>query len=178
MRGGRNKFGPMYTRDRARKMQQIRQRQLMGPQRVSLSTVGSEAVTISYPSPATSLPITGGGSSITIKQEIQYPVLSSTSASSPDSSPSPLLGGPAGGALLEPWGAGRTDVPAIIRELVASLDDREWQQQLFALLQTQTYNQVEVDLFELLCKVLDTNLFTQVDWARNSAFFKDLRVSA
>ncbi|KAF0301441.1 Nuclear hormone receptor FTZ-F1 [Amphibalanus amphitrite] len=180
MRGGRNKFGPMYKRDRARKMQQIRQRQLMGPQRVGLPPVGSEAVTISYPSPATSLPITysaGNGSNITIKQEIQYPVLSSTSASSPDSSPSPLLGAPAGsGALLEPWGAGRTDVPTIIRELVASLDDREWQQQLFRLLQTQTYNQCEVDLFELLCKVLDTNLFTQVDWARNSVFFKDLRV--
>lgn len=41
----------------------------------------------------------------------------------------------------------------------------------------QTYNQCEVDLFELLCKVLDQNLFTQVDWARNSYYFKDLKVS-
>ena len=40
----------------------------------------------------------------------------------------------------------------------------------------QTYNQCEVDLFELLCKVLDQNLFTQVDWARNSYYFKDLKV--
>ena len=175
MRGGRNKFGPMYKRDRARKMQQIRQLQLMSPQRVSLPTVGTEAVTISYATPTTSLPVSyGGGGSIAIKQEIQYPVLSSTSASSPDSSCSPLLGG-AGG---EAWATGRVgDVPAIVRELVASLDDRGWQQQLFGLLQTQTYNQCEVDLFELLCKVLDTNLFTQVDWARNSIFFKDLRVS-
>ena len=41
----------------------------------------------------------------------------------------------------------------------------------------QTYNQCEVDLFELLCKVLDQNLFTQVDWARNSYYFKDLKVN-
>jgi hypothetical protein len=36
--------------------------------------------------------------------------------------------------------------------------------------------QVEVDLFELLCKVLDQNLFAQVDWARNSYYFKELKV--
>jgi len=35
---------------------------------------------------------------------------------------------------------------------------------------------VEVDLFELLCKVLDHNLFAQVDWARNSFYFKELKV--
>jgi hypothetical protein len=33
-----------------------------------------------------------------------------------------------------------------------------------------------VDLFELLCKVLDQNLFAQVDWARNSYYFKELKV--
>merc|ERR1719461_2655284 len=31
MRGGRNKFGPMYKRDRARKLQVLRQRQLSNP---------------------------------------------------------------------------------------------------------------------------------------------------
>ena len=35
---------------------------------------------------------------------------------------------------------------------------------------------MEVDLFELLCKVLDHNLFAQVDWARNSYYFKELKV--
>jgi nuclear receptor subfamily 5 group A protein 3 len=56
------------------------------------------------------------------------------------------------------------------------VDDREWQKSLYELLQNQTYNQCEVDLFELMCKVLDQNLFSQVDWARNSVFFKDLKV--
>ena len=43
-------------------------------------------------------------------------------------------------------------------------------------IQAQSFNQVEVDLFELLCKVLDHNLFAQVDWARNSYYFKELKV--
>jgi nuclear receptor subfamily 5 group A member 3 len=66
----------------------------------------------------------------------------------------------------------------MIREFVQTVDDREWQASLFSLLQNQTYNQCEVDLFELMCKVLDQNLFSQVDWARNTIFFKDLKVSA
>lgn len=68
-------------------------------------------------------------------------------------------------------------ISPLIRDFVSSLDDREWQNSLFGLLQNQTYNQCEVDLFELMCKVLDQNLFSQVDWARNSVFFKDLKVT-
>ncbi|VEN51228.1 unnamed protein product, partial [Callosobruchus maculatus] len=64
----------------------------------------------------------------------------------------------------------------LIRDFIQGIDDREWQNSLYGLLQNQTYNQCEVDLFELMCKVLDQNLFSQVDWARNSIFFKDLKV--
>lgn len=68
-------------------------------------------------------------------------------------------------------------LPPLIREFQSSmLDDKEWQAQLFGLLNNQTYNQCEVDLFELMCKVIDQSLFSQVDWARNSIFFKDLKV--
>ena len=70
----------------------------------------------------------------------------------------------------------QTKMSPMIRDFVQSLDDREWQNSLFGLLQNQTYNQCEVDLFELMCKVLDQNLFSQVDWARNSIFFKELKV--
>ena len=82
------------------------------------------------------------------------------------------------------------------RKFLETLDDQEWQSSLFTLLQNQTFNQVkldefywwskklnrywtfqvEVDLFELMCKVLDQNLFAQVDWARNSFYFKELKV--
>ena len=69
-------------------------------------------------------------------------------------------------------------IPAILRELqLTAPDDKEWQAQLFGLLSNQTYNQCEVDIFELMCKVIDQSLFAQVDWARNSIFFKDLKVS-
>ncbi|XP_063702799.1 nuclear hormone receptor FTZ-F1 isoform X2 [Culicoides brevitarsis] len=237
MRGGRNKFGPMYKRDRARKLQIIRQRQLalqairgMNGQDNSLSLSQS-----SYQTPY---------SSMQIKQEIQIPQVSSLT-SSPDSSPSPIA--IALGQVNQPnntattlslcgsgqsnnsssttntattiptqlsdskiWMANSTTasphslspktfnfdsstnpsstadtgstqaetlrVSPMIREFVQSVDDREWQTSLFSLLQSQSYNQCEVDLFELMCKVLDQNLFSQVDWARNTVFFKDLKV--
>ena len=63
-----------------------------------------------------------------------------------------------------------------IEELIKSLDDTEWQSSLYSLLQNQTFNQVEVDMFELMCEVLDQNIFAQVDWARNSCLFKELEV--
>lgn len=248
MRGGRNKFGPMYKRDRARKLQMLRQRQL------ALQTLrGSLGDPSSYSSSVTPF--------LHIKQEIQIPQVSSLT-SSPDSSPSPAAvaaanmvttqagsggGGGGGGAgqhqLIAPstqssitggggggnnhlhnnsattsldsklWAANSTTsspkafnfgeqstqgsgqpgggggqnnaatstattlkTSPMIRDFVQSVDDREWQASLFGLLQNQTYNQCEVDLFELMCKVLDQNLFSQVDWARNSVFFKDLKV--
>lgn len=244
MRGGRNKFGPMYKRDRARKLQLIRQRQM-----AIQSIRGSLGDPSSYPPAVTPL--------LHIKQEIQIPQVSSLT-SSPDSSPSPATvaaglvttqagganqhqliapstqpnigtsssggsgggggGGGGGGNHLhnlnpgldsklwtansttsgtkvfnfgeqsaQPHGGGvagytpnpgavlKTNNP-MIRDFLSSIDDREWQTSLFGLLQNQTYNQCEVDLFELMCKVLDQNLFSQVDWARNSTFFKDLKV--
>ncbi|XP_030372466.1 nuclear hormone receptor FTZ-F1 [Scaptodrosophila lebanonensis] len=264
MRGGRNKFGPMYKRDRARKLQVMRQRQL------ALQALRNSMGTDIKPTPL-SPGYQQAYPNMNIKQEIQIPQVSSLTQS-PDSSPSPIAialgqvnastggviatpmngggnggavgngnsnnnsssgsggggGGSGGGNLggntnsgdgLQRNGGGGNGsssgsgcheggtgslqntaesklcfdsgthpsstadalieplrVSPMIREFVQSIDDREWQTQLFALLQKQTYNQVEVDLFELMCKVLDQNLFSQVDWARNTVFFKDLKV--
>ena len=86
-------------------------------------------------------------------------------------------GSAAGGSSGSGSGSGNSGkVPPLIREFLSSLDDKEWQNELYKLLQNQSFNQVEVDLFELLCKVLDHNLFAQVDWARNSYYFKELKV--
>ncbi|XP_076346799.1 nuclear hormone receptor FTZ-F1-like isoform X5 [Tachypleus tridentatus] len=241
MRGGRNKFGPMYKRDRARKMQLMRQKQLAHSSQCQ-GIVGGEAMTgaplqVVFPPSVTSSPPVYTPDSAPVKQElIQIPQLSS-STSSPDSSPSPLSTAaqptttlpvpyttpplhspnlhpeelvkiswvmthgpntpsptqpvttnpcspkvfhydagsslPASVALVA--GSGKT-MP-LLREFQMSMtDDKEWQAQLFSLLQNQTYNQCEVDLFELMCKVIDQSLFAQVDWARNSIFFKDLKV--
>merc|ERR1719376_244456 len=84
MRGGRNKFGPMYKRDRARKLQMLRQRQLTG--HPGMTTPPSRGVSSSYSSGMTASYTPSG---IHIKEEIQSPFLSS-STSSPDSSPAPL----------------------------------------------------------------------------------------
>ena len=259
MRGGRNKFGPMYKRDRARKLQMMRQRQIAVQTLRGTHNLGDN-VTLSYSQQAGAAG-TSPFANLHIKQEIQIPQVSSLT-SSPDSSPSPIavaLGqagaasipgasgtgqqsalhiigggsgssGAAGTATPTPghvlgnenklWttsnpttpsphslspktfhfdnvlpngasggsatsaanaGAGTTTGPSVkyspmIRDFVQTVDDREWQKSLFELLQNQTYNQCEVDLFELMCKVLDQNLFSQVDWARNSVFFKDLKV--
>jgi len=249
MRGGRNKFGPMYKRDRARKLQMLRQKQLaiqcgagdaLAPNTLVV-TATSTHYTTAIPQATVSSPgmydASGG-----VKQEIQIPQLSS-STSSPDSSPSPLQaslglnnatvtplnpqtaghhfetakttasnnnnnvswppqGTPSsakqgivpfqcpfeGGLSSSPsplplvltqgaQGSSANKVPPLVRELQKNMtDDKEWQSQLFQLLQSQTYNQCEVDLFELMCKVIDQSLFAQVDWARSTVFFKELRV--
>ena len=59
-----------------------------------------------------------------------------------------------------------------LQMFIESLDDEEWESRLYGLLQ----NHVELDLFKLMCKVLDQSLFAQVDWARNSYYFKDLKL--
>ncbi|CAB3382699.1 Hypothetical predicted protein [Cloeon dipterum] len=200
MRGGRNKFGPMYKRDRARKLQLLRQRQMAVGQvgRGGTLMAGGSDSGLSY-SPNGGYSPAAASSAMHIKQEIQIPQVSSLT-SSPDSSPSPiaaqLMGtsvpqmlGSSNNLLSSASGAGSAaasgsavaqglgpKMSPLIREFVQGIDDREWQSSLFSLLQNQTYNQCEVDLFELMCKVLDQNLFSQVDWARNSIFFKDLKV--
>ena len=94
MRGGRNKFGPMYKRDRARKLQVMRQRQAISVHHNILG--GSNTGSNSNPSPG-SIAYTMSSSSsslytpptLHIKQEIQIPQVTSMT-SSPGSSPGPL----------------------------------------------------------------------------------------
>lgn len=70
MRGGRNKFGPMYKRDRARKLQIMRQRQL-AIQTLRGSADGGNGLTPSgYQQSAYHM---------SIKQEIQIPQVGSES---------------------------------------------------------------------------------------------------
>jgi hypothetical protein len=69
MRGGRNKFGPMYKRDRARKLQLMRQRQLAIQQaRQQGLAIVSDAIPLSYNSGSSYI-----SQGVTIKQEIQIP---------------------------------------------------------------------------------------------------------
>ena len=88
MRGGRNKFGPMYKRDRARKLQVMRNRQVVAPVSLGGLPLGYHA--------GSSTPASDNRGNqpmytpqLTIKQEIQIPQVTSMT-SSPDSSPSPV----------------------------------------------------------------------------------------
>lgn len=69
MRGGRNKFGPMYKRDRARKLQVMRQRQL-----------ALQALRTSMGTDIKTTPLSPGYQqaypNMNIKQEIQIPQVS------------------------------------------------------------------------------------------------------
>ena len=96
MRGGRNKFGPMYKRDRARKLQVLRHHRHIPHNQ--MMTAGANG-TLSY-QPVTQASSVGSGLQggpcgttmysppLHIKQEIQIPQVTSMT-SSPDSSPSP-----------------------------------------------------------------------------------------
>ncbi|XP_036319067.1 uncharacterized protein LOC118733669 isoform X2 [Rhagoletis pomonella] len=104
MRGGRNKFGPMYKRDRARKLQMMRQRQLaLQALRTSIGSVEMKSSPLS-PGYQQAYP------NMNIKQEIQIPQVSSLTQS-PDSSPSPIaiaLGqvNTSGGVISTPMNGG------------------------------------------------------------------------
>ena len=108
MRGGRNKFGPMYKRDRARKLQVMRERQMTpGSGRAGPGGGGVNSSPNNSNSGAGGSGMTSGGgghssaglypdmgyspsgSVYGVKHEIQIPQVSSLT-SSPDSSPSPL----------------------------------------------------------------------------------------
>lgn len=180
MRGGRNKFGPMYKRERALRLQARRMAVAahMGATSQLNGVVKSLASFSSFQQDS--------------KSDIQIPQLSS-STNSPDSS---ALDDAHNNNIKEEGGQRESKlwqyyptvtkvlnnapqkVPQVIRELSAStVDDKTWQESLFSLINSQTYNQCEVDLFELMCKVLDHSLFSLVEWARRSYFFKDLKVS-
>ena len=58
------------------------------------------------------------------------------------------------------------------QELIKIWDDEEWQNSLYNVLQNQT--EVEVDLFLLMCDVLDQNLFAYAA-ARKTFYFKEFK---
>ena len=96
MRGGRNKFGPMYKRDRARKLQVMRNRQAVVPGGLGGVNIypgggsgGGSNSNSGTPASSNSNQSTMYTSPLHIKQEIQIPQVTSMT-SSPDSSPSPV----------------------------------------------------------------------------------------
>ncbi|XP_014670406.1 PREDICTED: nuclear hormone receptor FTZ-F1-like, partial [Priapulus caudatus] len=70
--------------------------------------------------------------------------------------------------------------PLIIELRENAADDKLWRDSLFSIIYSQTYaadtGADAGSTFELMCRVLDNSLFSLVEWARRSHFFKDLKV--
>ena len=224
MRGGRNKFGPMYKRDRALKQQAIRQRQQMlsSCQMHMANGMNSLPTTVEDIKPSTLLM----GSN-----QLTYTMGSGGGGgggnSSPLSSPAPSLPSPvydssppvsqltmsnsecppvnSGGngvmqgtlqqyptmvnalhplhtTLLGQQPVLPPNVPSLISDFKATMpNETERKQKLLNFIQTE-FGGFQCawhpdKLFAMICRLVDQCLFLMVEWARNSFFFKELKVS-
>ncbi|XP_038063498.1 nuclear receptor subfamily 5 group A member 2-like isoform X3 [Patiria miniata] len=225
MRGGRNKFGPMYKRDRALKQQQ-RNRIIASSRAVSapgnpdismaiknIQAAASKSAPL-YPPAAvvirdpmmnnkqaslmnlaqpTSLVhngypsgvvVTGGPVSSNNHHQMQ-PLNYTTSAmghpQNPTSSPPPPPAAPPASSstspLLHSVKSEPDQTPNLILELMRSEPDHsQLQAKVAAFLQSQMSLTPPGDFFSMICKLADQTLFSFVDWARNSLYFKELKV--
>ncbi|XP_072016635.1 nuclear receptor subfamily 5 group A member 2-like isoform X2 [Amphiura filiformis] len=201
MRGGRNKFGPMYKRDRALKQQQrnrlianVRAVSAPGSPDISMAIIKNIQVAASksaplYPPPAVvirdprdphlNIPQPGlqhhhngyghhhqpPHQMLPINYTTSPPPVP-TSSPPPSSSASPLA------VKSEP-----DQTPKLIIELMRSEPDQgQLQAKITSYLQTQLGMTAPGDFFSMVCKLADQTLFAFVDWARNSLFFKELKV--
>ncbi|KAM7371793.1 hypothetical protein PAMP_009003 [Pampus punctatissimus] len=245
MRGGRNKFGPLYRRDRQIKQQKVYHQTNTAPYRIKMETTQTHRPTapndLHLMGSHTSAPLSsdafyqshiypsGMGQSCaampldcTVNTDtpppLPYPGLyqhtvpvymqekgemsfsyspvpanypvhptsnnsftpRSTPASSPCSTPTattPLTEVPAQ-TLVNPSSA--TLTPNFLSQLLeGEQDESQLCAKVLASLQREQANRGKHDrlnTFSIMCKMADQTLFGLVEWARNSALFKELRV--
>ncbi|XP_055966826.1 nuclear receptor subfamily 5 group A member 2 isoform X2 [Sorex fumeus] len=211
MRGGRNKFGPMYKRDRALKQQKKALIRANGlkleamsqviqamPSELTISSAiqnihsASKGLPLNHAalpptdydrSPFVTSPISmtmpphgslqgyqtyGHFPSRAIKSEYPDPY-----ASSPES----IMGY----SYMDSY---QTNSPASIPHLILELlkcepDEPQVQAKIMAYLQQEQANRgkhEKLSTFGLMCKMADQTLFSIVEWARSSIFFRELKV--
>lgn len=213
MRGGRNKFGPMYKRDRALKQQKkalIRANglkleamsqviQAMPPELSITSAIqnmhsASKGLPLSHAalpptdydrSPFVTSPISMAmppphGSSLQGYQPYGPFPSRAIKSEYPDpytSSPESLMGY----SYMDGY---QTSSPASIPHLILELlkcepDEPQVQAKIMAYLQQEQANRgkhEKLSTFGLMCKMADQTLFSIVEWARSSVFFRELKV--
>lgn len=212
MRGGRNKFGPMYKRDRALKQQKkalIRANGLKLEAMTQVIQAMPTDLTISsaiqnihsaskgLPLNHTALPPTDYDRSPFVTSPISmtmpphgslqgyqsYSHFPSRAIKSeyPDpytSSPESIMGY----SYMD--GYHQTSSPASIPHLILELlkcepDEPQVQAKIMAYLQQEQANRSKhekLNTFGLMCKMADQTLFSIVEWARSSIFFRELKV--
>ncbi|XP_060034489.1 nuclear receptor subfamily 5 group A member 2 isoform X1 [Erinaceus europaeus] len=211
MRGGRNKFGPMYKRDRALKQQKKALIRANGlkleamsqviqamPSELTISSAiqnihsASKGLPLNHAalpptdydrSPFVTSPISmtmpphgslqgyqtyGHFASRAIKSEYPDPYTSS---------PESIMGY----SYMDSY---QTSSPASIPHLILELlkcepDEPQVQAKIMAYLQQEQANRSKhekLSTFGLMCKMADQTLFSIVEWARSSIFFRELKV--
>ncbi|XP_059269036.1 nuclear receptor subfamily 5 group A member 2 isoform X3 [Mustela nigripes] len=211
MRGGRNKFGPMYKRDRALKQQKKALIRANGlkleamsqviqamPSELTISSAiqnmhsASKGLPLNHAalpptdydrSPFVTSPISmtmpphgslqgyqtyGHFPSRAIKSEYPDPYTSS---------PESIMGY----SYMDSY---QTSSPASIPHLIVELlkcepDEPQVQAKIMAYLQQEQANRSKhekLSTFGLMCKMADQTLFSIVEWARSSIFFRELKV--
>ncbi|XP_023697044.1 steroidogenic factor 1-like [Paramormyrops kingsleyae] len=203
MRGGRNKFGPMYKRDRALKQQKkalirasgiklepalplLRPLQadcsftasLRGPQTPPEGLLHAG----SYGPPAPGMANQGSRAGPVTGQYQRTPFPSRTIKSEyPDQ-----YGGVSDSQVgylypdVCPSGSPQPRVPPLVLELLrCEPDELQMQHKIVASLQTEQGDggrQEKPATFSLVCRMADQTLFSIVEWARSCVFFKELKV--
>ncbi|XP_006155503.1 nuclear receptor subfamily 5 group A member 2 isoform X1 [Tupaia chinensis] len=211
MRGGRNKFGPMYKRDRALKQQKKALIRANGLKLEAMSQViqampsdltissaiqnihsASKGLPLNHAalppsdydrSPFVTSPISmtmpphgslqgyqtyGHFPSRAIKSEYPDPYTSS---------PESIMGY----SYMDSYQTSSpTSIPHLILELLkCEPDEPQVQAKIMAYLQQEQANRSKhekLSTFGLMCKMADQTLFSIVEWARSSVFFRELKV--
>uniref|UniRef100_A0A3Q2L6B1 Steroidogenic factor 1 n=4 Tax=Equus TaxID=9789 RepID=A0A3Q2L6B1_HORSE len=211
MRGGRNKFGPMYKRDRALKQQKKALIRANGlkleamsqviqamPSELSISSAiqNIHSASKGLPLNHAALPPTDYDRSPFVTSPISmtmpphgslqgyqtYSHFPSRAIKSeyPDpytSSPESIMGY----SYMDGY---QTSSPASIPHLILELlkcepDEPQVQAKIMAYLQQEQANRSKhekLSTFGLMCKMADQTLFSIVEWARSSIFFRELKV--
>ncbi|XP_042114176.1 nuclear receptor subfamily 5 group A member 2 isoform X2 [Peromyscus maniculatus bairdii] len=211
MRGGRNKFGPMYKRDRALKQQKkalIRANGLKLEAMTQVMQVMPSDLTISsaiqnihsaskgLPLNHAALPPTDYDRSpfVTSPISMTMPPHGSLQGYQPyghfpsraikSEYPDPYTSSPESMMGYSYMDGYQISSPASIPHLILELlkcepDETQIQVKISAYLQQEQASRGKHDklnTFGLMCKMADQTLFSIVEWARSSVFFRDLKV--
>ncbi|KAG7457209.1 hypothetical protein MATL_G00244090 [Megalops atlanticus] len=211
MRGGRNKFGPMYKRDRALKQQKKALIRANGfkieamshalqtaPTDLTVSSaiqsfhpaskgmsLGPAALPPSdydrspfVPSPISmAMPLHGGPQGYPAYGHFQSRTIKSEFPDPYASSPESLMGYPYADAYQ---GGSPPGFPHLVVEMLkCEPDEPQVRARILAYLQQEQAGRgkhEKLNSFGLMCKMADQTLFSIVEWARSSVFFRELKV--
>ncbi|XP_051003461.1 nuclear receptor subfamily 5 group A member 2 isoform X3 [Acomys russatus] len=210
MRGGRNKFGPMYKRDRALKQQKKALIRANGlkleamsqviqamPSDLNISAIQNiHSASKGLPLNHAALPPTDYDRSpfVTSPISMTMPPHGSLQGYQPyghfpnraikSEYPDPYSSSPESMLSYSYMDGYQTSSPAGIPQLILELlkyepDEPQFQVKMMNFLQEEQANRShreKLSVFGLMCKVADQTLFSIVEWARGSVFFRELKV--